>query len=458
MAVRDLRHFLDVLRKHGELLSVTDELDRRFELPEVLRQFDRRNGPALLFEKVKESAIPIVGNLVGSRKRLALAFGLENEEKLLAACEAALQRKIQPRRVNNGSVKEVVVKEPRKIDLRVLPIPIYHEGDASPYITCGVVTSKDPRSGQRSMGLHRIQVKNRRRMGIHLSNPPIARFAREAENRNEALGIAISLGVHPLILLASIFWAPDEDKVGVASRLLGSAVELVACETVNAEVPALAEIVIEGRVLPGLREKEGPFGEITGYYHSDLSHVIEVTAITHREKPILQALHPTVREVSLLVAPGAEMALRRTLRERGFAVKDLAMTAASAGTHVVVSLLKTHDAEPRQLLHFLLATTPHIKHAVVVDEDVDVHSGHDVEWAIASRVQADEDAIIIPGMKARSIDLLQKEGGFVTKLGLDATIRVAARETFKRTTVPAQVRDNASALVQKLASAQPNRR
>ncbi len=450
MPTKDLRHFLDLLKKNGELLSIEEEVDPKFEISEILRQFDKVGGPALLFEKVKGHSSRIAGNLVGTKKRLALAFGLQSDEKLLETYHRRRGRKIAPRTVRQGPVKQVVVKEEKKVDLGTLPIPIYHEGDGGPYITCGILTAKDPLTGLRSMGLHRLHVKGPKRMGVHLSNPPISRFAADAEKNGKPLDVAISLGVHPVILLASIVSSPTEDKVAIASSLLGAPISLVKGETVDAEAPADAEVVIEGRILPNLREKEGPFGETSGYYFSDDSHVIEVTAITCRENPVTQALHPTVHEVSLLGGPAGEAEMIRMLRERGFTVTDLAVSQSSNRTHVALSLRKSHEAEPRQLLHFLLSGVPYIKHAVVVDDDVNVHDPEDIEWAIATRFQGDQDLVVIPDMKARAIDPSKKKGNFMTKVGLDATVPLPLRERFKRISVPLEVRVKVERTMSKL--------
>jgi len=447
---KDLRHFLELLKKNGDLLSIDTEVDPRFEISEFLRQFDKERGPALLFEKVKGHSIRIAGNLIGTRKRLALAFGLPDEEKLLETYQRRRARKIEPRRVRTGPVKQVVIKEKRRVDLTALPIPIYHEGDGGPYITCGIATAKDPASGLRSMGLHRLQIKGKTRMGIHLSNPPISRFAANAEKSGKPLDIAISLGVHPVILLASIVSSPSEDKVGIASSLLGSPIHLVRCETVDAEAPAHAEVVIEGKILPNVREMEGPFGETSGYYFSDNSHVIEVTAITRRKDPIIQALHPTVSEVSLLGGPAGEAEMIQMLRSRGFAVQDLAISQSSNRTHVAISLHKNHESDPRQLLHYLLSGVPYIKHAVVVDGDVNVHDAEDVDWAIATRFQGDQDLVVIPDLKARAIDPSKKEGNFMTKVGLDATAPLRLRERFKRISIPSRVREKVARTIRKL--------
>jgi 2,5-furandicarboxylate decarboxylase 1 len=313
----DLRHFLGVLSRHGELLRVADEVDLRYEVCEFLRQADRACGPALSFERVKGHSMKVVGNLVGTKRRLALAFGLRSEDKLLEIYRKRRGARGKPRRVKDGPVKEVVLRNSKQVDLNALPIPIYHKEDAGPYITCGILTAKDPETGLRSMGLHRLQVKDSRHLGIHLANPPISRFVAKAEENNRPLDVAISLGVHPILLLASIVSSPTEDKVAIAGNLLGSPLALTKCETSDVDVPAHAEVVIEGKVLPKVREPEGPFGETSGYYFSDQSHVIEVAAITHRKNPILQALHPTSQEVALLCGPAGEAEIAQMLREKG---------------------------------------------------------------------------------------------------------------------------------------------
>jgi 2,5-furandicarboxylate decarboxylase 1 len=300
------------------------------------------------------------------------------------------------------------------------------------------------------MGLHRIHIKGKRKMGVHLTNPPIAAFAAEAEKQGVPLEVALSIGVHPVMLIASIVSSPREDKVALASSLLAGPINMVRCKTVDLQVPADAEITIEGKVLPGVREPEGPFGETSGYYFSDESHVIEATAVTHRRSPIFQALHPMAREVLFLGGPAGEAEMIRMLREKGFDVKQLVVTHASNRTHVVVCLRKIHDADPHQLLHFLLAGVPYVKHALVVDEDVNVQDAGDVEWAIATRFQADRDMVVIPHMRARSIDPSNLKGGFMTKLGFDATVPLSEKEKYKRIGVPAEVRRKVAQMIQRL--------
>ena len=403
-----------------------------------------------MFDNIKGASGKLVGNLLGTRRRLGIAFDLSSEEQLLDTYQTRRANKIKPRHVNSAAVKEVVITDKRKINLLGLGIPTYHEADGGPYITCGILIGKDPESGIRSMGLHRLQIKGKRKMGVHLSNPPVSAFAAEAEKRGVPLDVAISIGVHPVILIASIVTSPKEDKVALASSLLASPIHMVSCETVDLEVPADAEITIEGSVLPNIREPEGPFGETSGYYFSDESHVIEVTGIMCRKAPIIQALHPMAREVVFLGGPAGEAEMLRMLREKGFDVQKLAISQASNRTHVAISIRKSHDADARQLLHFLLSGVPYIKHAVVVDDDVKVQDPKDVEWAIATRFQGNRDLVVIPNMRARGIDPSKQKGNFMTKLGFDATVPLSERKKYKRIGVPLEVNEKVAAMIQRI--------
>ena len=458
MPAHDLRQFLSLLQKHGELLTVSNEVDLRYEISEWLRQADRAQAPALSFERIKGHSMKVVGNLVGTKKRLALAFGLTHEEKLLETYRKRRGTAGKARRVKYAPVKEIALKNSKSIDLNSLPIPVYHEGDGGPYITCGVLTARDPETGSRSMGLHRLQVKDRRRLGVHLANPPISRFVARAEELNRPLPVAISLGVHPILLLASIVSSPSEDKVAIAGSLLGSPLALAKCETSDVDIPAHAEMVIEGRVLPNVREPEGPFGETSGYYFGDQSHVIEVTAITHRKDPILQALHPTSQEVALLCGPAGEAEIIQMLREKGFAVEDLVLSAAAGRTHVALSLRKRHDSDAKQMLHLVLAGVPYIKHAVVVDADIDVRDPQDLDWAIATRVQGDEDLVVMTGLRARSIDPSAKDGMLTAKVGIDATVPIAQRQRFRRISVPVEIKQSVAKHLAAIISVNPPNR
>ena len=440
------RDFLHLLEGEGQLLRIQENVNPRFELSQILKEIDRRGGPALLFERVTGYSYPVAGNLLGTRHRLALLFGT-SEEHITEEYERRRGRLIPPITAPHAPCQEVVVQEQGDLDiLKILPIPTYHEKDGGPYITCGVLFAKDPLTGQRGVGLHRLHVKGKNRLGVHLSNPPISQFQANAEALGNPLEVAIALGVDPLILMASIVRMPSGDKLALAGGLRGEAVEVVRGTHVGVEVPARAEAVLEGRILPGVREDEGPFGETSGYYFQDRSHVIEITAITHRDRPITQALHPMSHEVTMLAGASAEAELLRFLRAEGYQVRHLHLTGGTSRPHALVSLRKSHDGEPKQLLHLLLSHSPWIKHAAVLDDDVDIHDPEDVEWALSTRVQGDRDLVILSGLPGRSIDPSTRNG-FASKVGVDATVPIAERERYVRPRVPADVAQRAREFV-----------
>ncbi|MBI3014687.1 MAG: UbiD family decarboxylase [Candidatus Tectomicrobia bacterium] len=438
------RDFLRLLEGEGQLLRIQENVNPRFELSQILKEVDRRGGPALLFERVSGCSFPVAGNLLGTRHRLALLFGT-SEEHIVEEYERRRSRLIPPVVASYAPCQEVVVQEEMDI-LKTLPIPTYHEKDGGPYITCGVLFAKDPLTGQRGVGLHRLHVKGKNRLGVHLSNPPISQFQANAEALGNPLEVAIALGVDPVILMASIVRMPTGDKLALAGGLRGEAVEVVRGTRVGVEVPARAEAVLEGKILPGVREDEGPFGETSGYYFRDRSHVIEVTAITHRDRPISQALHPMTNEVVMLAGASAEAELLRFLRGEGYQVRHLHLTGGTSRPHALISLRKKHDGEPKQLLYLLLSHSPWIKHAAVLDDDVDLHDPDDVEWALSTRVQGDRDLVVLSGLPGRSIDPSTRDG-FGSKVGVDATVPIQERERYVRPRVPADVAQKAREFV-----------
>lgn len=224
----------------------------------MLKILDKEEGPAVIFEKPKGYTIPVVGNLMSTRKRLAMALGVDEKDLI----EEYLRRKenlIPPKVVLEGPVKEVVIKE--KIDIPgFFPVVTYSEKDSNPYITTGVVIVRDPNSGQQTMGLHRLQVLGKNRLTILLLSPPIPQYYQQMEAQNQYLEVAIAIGVDPVFMFSTVAWMPVGSKFDLVGSLYGEPVEMVKCETVDLEVPAQAEIVLEGKILPHLREKDGPFG------------------------------------------------------------------------------------------------------------------------------------------------------------------------------------------------------
>ncbi|MNV51924.1 3-octaprenyl-4-hydroxybenzoate carboxy-lyase [compost metagenome] len=228
------------------------------------------------------------------------------------------------------------------------------------------------------------------------------------------------------------------DKLDVAGALLGTSLDVVQCQTVDLEVLAEAEVVLEGKILPHVREPEGPFGELGGYYGDCTQQpVIEFTAITHRNEPIWQTIYPSSHEEHLPMALAREATLLSTVRQVVPEVLNVHLTVGGIGRyHAVISIRKRSEGDGKQALLAAFASDKDLKHVVVVDEDVNLFDPQDVEWAIATRVQADLDVFIVPGAKGSPLEPSHQLRGVSAKMGIDATYPIAAKESYRRTSIP----------------------
>jgi 2,5-furandicarboxylate decarboxylase 1 len=419
MAHEDLRGFLEALG--GDLRRVSEPLAPRFEIAAALREV-RADAPALLFESVTGHPLwRVCGNLIANRRRLAVALECP-EGEIAETCVRRKERGIEPVRASDAPVKDLVTRH-RDDLLAALPILTHHERDAAPFVTTGVVMCHEPGTGRRGMGIHRMMVLGGARLGLFLANPPLTLFHAAAEARGEPLEVAVALGLEPALVAAAVVKVGPQvpDKMAIAGALRGAPVELVQADTVAVEVPARAELVIEGRVLPGVRQREGPFGENTGAYFSADSPVIEVSAVTHRRSPIYPGLVPWSADVDRLLwlAAGTEMLFQ--LRAQVAGVADLEVSGGTAGFSMVVAVSGTPRSEVRRLIHLALALDKRLKLITVVDDDVDIRNPRDLAWALATRYRPAHDTIVIEGTDAYVIDPSASGAGQGSKIGFDAT-------------------------------------
>ncbi len=436
MASLDLRGFLDDLA--GELIRVGEPLDPQFEVAALLSEV-QGTGRAVLCENIKgRPGARIAGNLLASRRLAVRALGT-SEDKLVETYVARSAQRVPPVQAKAAPVQEVVHRQPADVGA-LLPLLTHYEKDAAPFLTCGVVLARDPATGQRGMGIHRMMYKGNsgggRRFGILLANPPLSQFLANAEASGKPLEVAVALGVDPAMLLASVVKTGPlgPDKMDIAGSLRGAPVELVRGLTVDLEVPARAEVVLEGHVLPGVREPEGPFGENTGYYFSNTSPVVEISAVTHREDFIFPALVPWTADVDTLLslAGGAELLGQLKGLVRG--VVDLDIVPGTCSFAAVVAVKGCPTYEVRRLMHLALNLDRRLKSVTVVDDDVDIRNPREVAWALATRFQADRDMVVLGGMEGYVIDP-SSAGGAGAKMGFDATRGAGA--TFNRIALPA---------------------
>ncbi|TDA67184.1 MAG: UbiD family decarboxylase [Clostridia bacterium] len=446
MAFADLRDFLRFLEDAGELIRIEDEVDSRFEVSAVLKRVGQAGGPAVMFTGVKGYDVPVMGNLFGSLRRLAMALECEVAQINQVYLERR-EKPVGPTEVEGAPCRELVYRGAGLDLLSLLPILTYHEGDASPYITQGLVIVRDPESGAQSLGIHRIQVKGPRRIGIQLVSRTSMVYMERAEARGEGAEVAIAIGVDPCTLLASVAWVPFADKLALAGGMRRAPTEVTKGLATQLWLPARAEIVLEGRFIPGVRETEGPFGESTGYYITTESPVAEIELVSMRSGAIYAASEPWTREDEVLTAWSWAGEVLNSLRKEFPGVKAVKLSSMMA--NCVVSMTKSSPGEARRLIYRLLTSNPYFKYVTVVDDDVDLNNPMEVEWALTTRMLPDSGIIRLEGLEGSPIDPSVKLDPHLltAKIGFDATRPWGHDEEFAKIDVPGSARQRATSLL-----------
>lgn len=444
-----LRDFLQTLREKGELLTIQEPLDPTYEISTVLSELGKRKAPAILMEKPRGFQASVVGNLFGTIERLALALGLE-QDRLIEDTVPRMEKRIAPIRVSDDGARNIHVEGDRVDLTKVLPALTHYARDSGPYITSGITSAKDPLSGVTGRGLHRMELRGKNTLGISLLNPPLADIYEHHRREGTRMELATVIGVPPVVFIASIFKAsPSMDKLSVAGGLLGAPVETTVANTVDVDIPAHGEMVIEGYINPGdLEEKDGTMGESSGYYIAfGKSPSIHVTGLYYREDAIYHAVVPWSREVDSLLYLVHGLDFIPKMKREIPSIHQIHLVPMTFGSHVVMSIDSDHKGEIRRALALALSFTG-VKTAVMVDVDVDPEDDQEVSWALATRFQADSDMVVLSKMRSQPIDpsaTWTGEGFVSAKMGLDATR--PKREGFEKVDVPNPVKQRLSALL-----------
>ncbi len=420
-----------------------------YEVTALLQHLENEQRyPALLFEKPRNlkgepSSFPLLSNLFATRRRCALALGMDpDDERLPLSLEYAQreEKMIAPVTipVREAPVKEVV-KRGEDADLYDFPIVRHHAMDPAPYIDMTPVM-KDPDEGFYNIAFLRNMVKGPRRLGIHMSPRHNWQIYRKNSERGHPTPVAIVISHHPAFYLGALNVSPfGVDDYGRIGAIMGESLRLTASETWGDDfkVPADAEIVIEGNLLPDVREVEAPFGEFTGYYGPQrIRPVIEVTAITHRHEAVFQHTFVGHRDNWVLGGIPKEGSLFNLIR--GIVPTTKAVHFPISGCcryHCYISIDKKVDGETKQAALAALAGCDFVKHVIVVDADIDVFNEQEVLWAVATRLQGDQDVDIIKNVKGNTLDPSQTDSIMTTKMILDAT-RPVGRPFAARLEVP----------------------
>ncbi|HEY3304302.1 MAG TPA: UbiD family decarboxylase [Candidatus Binatia bacterium] len=424
------RGFVQTLRKHNELLEISKPVDLR-NVAALVPQSEK----ALLFSNIEGYPIPVASGLLQSRNRLALAIGVDYsgiEKKL----REAMDHPIKPRMVKKAPVKDVI-HTGGKVDLFKLPVPVFGLMDGGPMITAAVVIAQDPEYGMNA-GMYRLMLKERNMTGIDIVTPNnLRRYAERALQKKKTLPISMSIGVHPYEMIASTFKASlGTNELGYAGGLRGAPLKLAPGETISTPCIADAEIVLEGEIPPeGWIHPEGPFSEfnrLMGGLH--LNPRVKIKAIMHRKEPIYYALHMPWENI-WMSAPIYEAAALRVLREAGVTTTAVNVTPGGCCHWHIVAAIKKQPGDGKNAIMALLSIAD-IKHAIVTDDDIDIFDPIDLEWAVATRVQADRDVVIVANARSKPLDpSLPPTNGIPTtaKMGIDATIpENVPRERYNR--------------------------
>ena len=416
MAYHDLQEYLARLESAGKLHWIEQRVDPAWEVTAITRQvFDRYDWnarPALGFRQVGVSEFPLViGVIGGSPEIYALALST-TVDRIAEVWERGQRHPIDPVSAPTGLCKEIILRG-SEIDLGSLPQVVWTPGqDPGPYITAPVIITKDAETGRRNVGTYRLQLKGADRLGLYVGAAQhAAKHIRQYEALKQDMPIAIAVGVDPTIVLSSISKFPyGTDELAVAGGLRGEAVPLVRCETVDLQVPANAEIVLEGIIRAGYREQEGPFGEFSGYMSSGGQQpVVELTCITRRRMPVyhsfLSQMPPS--ESSCIRSISRSAAVYHHLREvLGLPVRAVHFTESGGASCVLVISIKKEYAEQVKEVAWgaWSLMNKEGKFTVVVDEDVDVHNPFQVEWAMSFHAQPARDSFMVEGVVPSGVD------------------------------------------------------
>jgi 4-hydroxy-3-polyprenylbenzoate decarboxylase len=448
---RDLREWIALLEREGELRRVSAEADPDLEITEITDRVVKSGGPALLFENPKGSKYPLLINQFGTERRMCMAFGVEKLDDVAAKLEDVLEmqppqglvekvrglRKLKsiadsmPKTVSKAPCQEVVLQG-TDVDLSALPVQRCWPGDPAPFITLPAVITKDPNSGVRNVGMYRMQVIDRASTYMHwqIHKDGRADLLAAADGR---IPVAVAIGLDPVTAYSASAPLPKHiDEFMLAGFLRGDAVDLVRCKTVDLEVPANAEIVLEGHVSRDDVGIEGPFGDHTGYYTPPEEFpIFRISAITMRR----DAIYPSI----VVGKPPAEDAWLGKATERIFlpAIKmtvpeivdyDLPIAGAFHNC-VIVSIRKSFPGQAQKVMHAIwgLGMLSLSKSVVVVDEDVNVHDYEEVFFRVCASVDPKRDVLITEG----PLDHLDHAPGtqfYGGKLGIDATAKLPTED------------------------------
>jgi len=422
-----MKEFLKILEEEFKVIKIEDQISAKYEVANILRNHPK---DTVIFENIKDSNIKIISGICNTREKIARGISVTVPEITKRIMEAT-ENPITVENVENIKKNYITQKKP---DLGEIPVPTYYKKDGGAYMTAGVVIAKDPETGIRNASIHRMLVNSKNRLGIRIVPRNLYTYYKVAEEMDKLLEVAIAIGMHPATLLATTTSVPiTTDELEVANNFHEGNMELIKCEDVDLEVPD-AEIIMEGKILPHEREPEGPFVDLTDTYDVVRNEpVIELSKIHYKENPYYHAIMPAGFEHRLLQGLPQEPRIYNAVLNTVPTVQNVVLTEGGCcWLHAAISIKKQTQGDGKNVIMAALAAHPSLKHAIVVDEDINIFDAEDIEYAIATRVKGDKDIMIVPGARGSSLDPCATPDGTTTKVGIDATKPLDRKEKFER--------------------------
>ncbi len=415
----DLRDYLDRLKKEDELVTVGRPVSTKFEIASLTRKLDGRQ--AVLFDNIKESKMKLAANVCGTKRRFGMAINAK-PESLHSRVFEAMSRPSKPK-VEDGKFMENVSK-----DLSILPIVTHFEKDAGPFITSSIVYAREQETGTQNASVHRFLYMDGKHMAVRMvEGRHLHKCYTYAREHGEDLRVAAVVGVHPAVMIAAAYQAAyGSDEMEMANSLLDNDFALSKSEYTGLYIPSHSEIVLDGRLLKDRFQEEWMVEMLRTYDHRRKQPVFELEAIRFRNGAIYHDILPGYAEHRLLMSMPVEAKVLQAVKNVVPTTKQVYFTDGGCNwLHAVIQIKKRLEGESKNALLAAFAAHPSLKMAIVVDDDIDPTDPKAVEYALATRFQADKNLIVIPNAKGSSLDpSSDQENLLTTKVGIDATISV----------------------------------
>ncbi len=429
----DLRSYLSIIKKSGELKIIKKPVSTKYEIAGITAKIDTSH--AVLFEKIKESNFRLVSNLVGTRKRFALA-AKSTENKIHENMLQSIKNAKKPKMISSGKFMEN-----KSRDLSILPIVTHFEKESGPFITSSIAYTKNPETGKQNSSFHRMMPIDKTHFSIRMvEGRHLHKCFMDAKEHGEDLKIAVTIGVHPAISIAGAYqdeWGKDE--INIANSILGGKLTLAKLPFTNLSVPSNAEIVMEGKILHDKTHTEWMVEMLQTYDHHREQPVFELENLFYRNNAIYHDVLSGFSEHRLLMGMPIESKLNGEIKKAFSQTRQVSMTNGGCNwLHAVVQIKKKAESDPKKIIEKAFESHRSLKQVTVVDEDIDLNNAEAVEYAMATRFQADKDLVILKKVRGSSLDPSSDQKNLQTaKMGIDATKPLSKRsEGFELAKIP----------------------